>query len=56
MTFITNRDFPGGPNGFFIANQSLWIQFTNYVLYITIGWLQDALLVSVVHFLSWFQD
>lgn len=48
-TFITNRDFPGGPNGYFIGNQSTWTRFVGYVLYMIIAWLQDALLVSDIH-------
>lgn len=51
MTFITNRDYPGGPNGFFTNNQSNWVQFVNYVLYIFIAWLQDALLVRCLRLL-----
>ncbi|KZW00991.1 hypothetical protein EXIGLDRAFT_583336, partial [Exidia glandulosa HHB12029] len=45
MMFVTNRDFPGGPNAFFVEYQADWINYVGYILYICTAWLQDLLLI-----------
>ncbi|EJD46594.1 hypothetical protein AURDEDRAFT_164417 [Auricularia subglabra TFB-10046 SS5] len=45
MLFITDRDYPGGPNAFFVDFQSHWAVYVGYVFYICMAWLQDILLI-----------
>ncbi|KZV80457.1 hypothetical protein EXIGLDRAFT_583531, partial [Exidia glandulosa HHB12029] len=45
MMFVTERNFPGGPNAFFVAHQSHWLNIVVYSLYISTAWLQDGLLI-----------
>jgi hypothetical protein len=46
MVFINNREYPGGPNAFFIEQANYWSNYMTYVVYIITAWLQDWLLVS----------
>ncbi|KAF9010830.1 hypothetical protein BDQ17DRAFT_1273497 [Cyathus striatus] len=42
MTFIDDRNYPGGPNGFAIAYYSHWINLMSFICYILMSWVSDA--------------
>lgn len=45
LTFIENRDFPGGPNIFFLSVQGTPWAVLGHVAYMFATWLQDLLLI-----------
>jgi len=45
MVFIDDRDFPGGPNAYFTAENSVTINVLAYAVYIVNTWTQDGLLL-----------
>ncbi|KZT28830.1 hypothetical protein NEOLEDRAFT_1154312 [Neolentinus lepideus HHB14362 ss-1] len=45
MTFVDDRDYPGGPNAFFVEQNSYWFNVVGYSVYIVNTWLQDGLLL-----------
>jgi hypothetical protein len=49
MTFIDNRDYPGGPNAFAVEQFSHWSNYITFVVYIVAFWLQDWLLVRLFY-------
>ncbi|KAF7315972.1 hypothetical protein MIND_00114100 [Mycena indigotica] len=44
-TFIDNRNYPGGPNAFFVEQSTNWSAVVCNSVYIVNSWFQDALLV-----------
>ncbi|KAJ7448666.1 hypothetical protein B0H11DRAFT_340224 [Mycena galericulata] len=44
-TFIDDRDFPGGPNAFFVEESTNWSAVVCNSVYIVNSWFQDALLL-----------
>jgi hypothetical protein len=44
-TFIDDREYPGGPNAFFVEQSTDWSAVVCNSVYIVNSWLQDALLV-----------
>ncbi|KAK7045123.1 hypothetical protein R3P38DRAFT_2508878 [Favolaschia claudopus] len=44
-TFIDNRDYPGGPNAYFIEQSTDWSAVVCNSVYIVNTWLQDGLLL-----------
>ncbi|EIN04130.1 hypothetical protein PUNSTDRAFT_76804 [Punctularia strigosozonata HHB-11173 SS5] len=49
MVFVDNRDYPGGPNAYFIEQNGVWINVLSYGVYIVNTWLQDGLLLYRFH-------
>ncbi|KAF8513811.1 hypothetical protein JB92DRAFT_2922060 [Gautieria morchelliformis] len=45
MTFVDNRDYPGGPNAFFMQQNSFWANVFGFGVYFVNGWTQDGLLL-----------
>ena len=45
LTFIDDRNFPGGPNAFTIAEYSITVNFLGNVCAVLLGLLADGLLV-----------
>lgn len=45
MVFIDDRDFPGGPNAYFMDMNSVTINVLAYAVYIVNTWTQDGLLL-----------
>ncbi|KAJ7456070.1 hypothetical protein FB451DRAFT_616830 [Mycena latifolia] len=45
MTFIDDRDYPGGPNGVATALFSRWANMMAWVSYILMGWLTDVFML-----------
>jgi hypothetical protein len=37
-TFIDNRDYPGGPNAYFVEQAGEWLNYTGYVVYLINTW------------------
>ncbi|EIN04127.1 hypothetical protein PUNSTDRAFT_76736 [Punctularia strigosozonata HHB-11173 SS5] len=49
MVFVDNRDYPGGPNAYFVEQNGVWINVLSYGVYIVNTWLQDGLLLYRFH-------
>ncbi|KAF8491920.1 hypothetical protein JB92DRAFT_3004859 [Gautieria morchelliformis] len=45
MIFVGNRDYPGGPNAFFMQQNSCWVNMVSYGVFIVNTWTQDGLLL-----------
>ena len=54
LTFIDDRNFPGGPNAFTLAEYSITVNFLGNVCAILMGLLADGLLVCypILHYRS----
>ncbi|KAF8530700.1 hypothetical protein JB92DRAFT_2857329 [Gautieria morchelliformis] len=45
MTFVDDRDYPSGPNAFYIQQNSFWVNIFGFGVYIVNMWTQDGLLL-----------
>lgn len=52
LTFIDDRNFPGGPAAFEIVNFSIPINFMGSVVFVIANWLADALMVCILALLN----
>ena len=52
LMWIENRNFPGGPFDYYMANSTLWINIFGTATCIAGNYMNDALLVLQVHLSS----
>ncbi|KAJ7035286.1 hypothetical protein C8F04DRAFT_535230 [Mycena alexandri] len=45
MTFIDDRNIPGGPNAFTVEFYSTWVNIMSFAAYVLMSWLADGLLL-----------
>jgi hypothetical protein len=50
LTFIDARDFPGGPNGFVLAEYNYWVGAAGTICFIIASWFQDGFVASSFSF------
>ena len=49
LTYVDDRNYPGGPNAFFIAQYGDFINIFGTVAYVVLNWFADGLVVSAFH-------
>jgi len=50
LTFITDRNFPGGPDAFVIQEYGMFVNIFGTVAYVVLNYFADGLVVSNIGF------